>query len=137
MGTNYYLVKRVTNKACPTCGYKKETKPQIHRHIGKSSGGWHFLVHVEPYKGIYSLDDILPDFFNSALRIEDEYGKQVTPAQMCNIIMGRRGNRIDYDVAFLEQNYAEVGLNGLLRCKKEYCFGWGEGTWDYFTGEFS
>lgn len=120
MGTNYYLVKRVNKKACPTCGHQKETPREIVYHIGKSAVGWHFMVHVDPSKGIYNLNDLLPDFFNPALRIEDEYGRQVTPVQMCKIIIGRL-----------------VGWHSLNRVEDKDCFARGEGTWDYFTGEFS
>jgi len=120
MGTNYYLVKRTNTKACPTCGNKKETPREIVRRIGKSSAGWNFMVKVDPDKGIYSLDDILPDFFNPALQIQDEYGRLVTPVQMCNIIMGRQD-----------------GEHRLQRVDPKDCFASGEGTWDYFTGEFS
>ena len=120
MGTNYYLVKRVNKKACPTCGQQKEIPREIVRHIGKSAVGWHFMVHVDPSKGIYNLNDLLPSFFNPALRIEDEYGRQITPVQMCNIIMGRQ----------------EEGRR-LSRVDPPDCFARGEGTWDYFTGEFS
>ena len=120
MGTNYYLVKRNNNKTCPTCGSKKETPREIVRHIGKCSAGWNFMVSVDPYQGIYELRDILPMFFSSALQIQDEYGRQITPVQMCNIIMGRQ----------------EEGRR-LSRVDPADCFARGEGTWDYFTGEFS
>lgn len=135
MGTNYYLIENVTANACPTCG--KQAEEPWRYHIGKSSAGWNFAVHVDEDERIRSLDDLLPMFVDKRYRIEDEYGDVISAVEMCQIIMARYNPKPKYSPEFLRQNYAEVGLNGLLRSTHQFCAGRGEGTWDYFTGEFS
>jgi len=49
MGTNYYLYPA---SPCKACGRSYEAK-----HIGKSSAGWCFLLHVIPEEGINDLED--------------------------------------------------------------------------------
>lgn len=49
MGTNYYLH---TKPDCECCGRGFEPL-----HIGKSSGGWCFSLHVMPEDNINTLDD--------------------------------------------------------------------------------
>lgn len=48
MGTNYYYYQDV----CPHCG-----KPDKKLHIGKSSGGWYFSLHIIPEEKIFNLKD--------------------------------------------------------------------------------
>lgn len=52
MGTNYYLSKAGDESHCPTCVCHSKGL-----HIGKSSAGWAFALHVIPERGLYSLDD--------------------------------------------------------------------------------
>lgn len=109
MGTNYYLLKNV----CPTCG-----RPEERLHIGKSSVGWAFGLHVIPEEGIKTLDDWLP--LMDAGVIEDEYGTRIDKAAMLSYITNRSHPR------------------GLSRHEidKRFCVGHGDGTWDYLVGEF-
>lgn len=110
MGTNYYLHEKPD---CECCGRSFEPL-----HIGKSSYGWCFSLHVMP--GIKTLDDWRNRWSMPGSYIRNEYGDLVSVADMELIITGRRGP------------------NGLLRHQIDgHCVGHGEGTWDYISGEFS
>lgn len=135
MGTNYYLVD-ISVECCPTCGKHKEEPWRY--HIGKSSAGWCFAVHVDKDEGILSLDDLLPKFTDPRYRIEDEYDRVISAVEMCQIIMDRAGKPTSNNTPeFLSQNHAIVGPRNLLRATGGWVYAHGEGTWDYFTGEFS
>jgi hypothetical protein len=128
MGTNYYL--RVD--PCTKCGHSPNEL-----HIGKSSGGWCFSLHVDARKGINSLDDWKPLFKTGT--IFNEYGDQITGQEMWSVIT-ERGSDGPHDWAGFdfERNHAEKGPRGLARHKLgPYCVGHGEGTWDLIPGEFS
>jgi hypothetical protein len=137
MGTNYYLRSGI----CEKCGRSDEE-----RHIGKSSGGWCFSLHIDPTEGINNLGDWRKLFTEPGNVIFDEYGTQQTPAEMIDTITnrGRDAAIIEktpygYDSwnEFHRQNGSEFGPRGMLRHKiGSHCTGHGEGTWDLITGEF-
>lgn len=136
MGTNYYLHKNT----CPCCKRAEETL-----HIGKSSFGWCFILHVIPDDDINDLEQWEELFRNHP--IFDEYGDCVTAEGMMDIITNRSGPDRDPDYVpmgyksydgFLRQNHAIVGPNNLLRAELgSFCIKHGRGTWDCVTGEFS
>ncbi len=135
MGTNYYLHA----DTCNACG-----RSDAPRHIGKSSGGWCFALHVYPEDGIHDLSDWLKLIDAPHATIYDEYGGPVTPEQMRDAITKREGVRRSKPFGYEswkqlhEQNYSEPGPKELLRHKVgKYCLKHGEGTWDCITGEFS
>lgn len=131
MGTNYYWEEK---PPCKTC-----ERPYEDRHIGKSSGGWCFALHVYPDEGINTLEDWKELWSNGA--IQDEYGDKVSKAEMLKVITNRswcnRGTGITKE--FLEDNHAILGPNYLLRSKIDgrYCISYGLGTWDNLIGDFS
>ena len=135
MGTNYYLRHKDDPPTCETCGHTPRVPQYL--HIGKSSGGWCFSLHVwEPSSlgwegdcyewyeaGVVSppssLDEWEQLFLDRRFAIYDEYSRPITPAQMMETITQR-----DFPVdvpppvhtrAFLERNHASVGPSGLLR----------------------
>lgn len=140
MGTNYYWSEEAS---CPGCGRKSEGL-----HIGKSSGGWCFSLHVIPEDGINSLDDWIARFNRPGSTITDEYGRTVTPDEMLDIIRNRSWRERAPNSPppgylsmshFYERNDAEPGPNGLLRHRIDgygHCIAHGDGTWDYITGKF-
>lgn len=141
MGTNYYWNK-TEKPPCTHCGRPYLEEPI---HIGKSSGGWCFSLHVTDE--IKSLDD-WKIIFESDGVIKNEYGEEITPESMLSIIMDRASNsklmvgEPPYQYSsweeFMNRNDAEPGPNNLLRHRiSEYCVGHGEGTWDLCPGEFS
>ena len=143
MGTNYYLHDKPD---CECCG-----RPYEPKHIGKSSAGWCFSLHVIPEDGINTLDDWRRLWSAPGAYIRDEYGREVPAADMEDWIT-KRGRERDWsdprwwsgpfgyssEAEFHARNNSQRGPNGLLRHQiGPYCVGHGEGTWDYMTGEFS
>lgn len=124
MGTNYYLH---AEGRCPTCGHLKDTL-----HIGKSSAGWCFAL--QRTEELPTLSAWIAKWQSG--KIKDEYGKEISPGEMVQIIAGRswsRGHTLDYAA-----NNAVPGPNGLARhAISSSCNGHGEGTWDYMIGDFS
>ncbi len=128
MGTNYYLHEFI----CPTCGRTDEG-----RHIGKSSGGWCFGLHVYPEEGINDLADWEKRWATREIR--DEYGCVIPPAVMADVITNRNwSDSRPRTPGWYSANYSEPGPNGLARHLIGHgCIGHGEGTWDLIVGEFS
>lgn len=111
MGTNYYYIR----SKCEHCGRGEEER----LHIGKSSSGWAFLLHIDDERR--SLSDWLRLWETGGGRIVDEYGDEKTIAEVLNTITNR------------------THLNGLSRLSTEYPEQAkpGPGTWDLCPGEFS
>jgi hypothetical protein len=132
MGTNFYL--RDKSKTCPHCGHNSEGEG---RHIGKSSAGWCFSLHVYPDEGINTLDDWKKLMSGPNAEIKDEYGETVTVKAMLSCICERGWPHTQPppSAEFLMQNHAVMGPKGLLRHRVN-CVGH-FGTCDYITGEFS
>lgn len=130
MGTNFHLMM----EACEHCG-----RADLPLHIGKSSRGWCFTLHVILDRGIRNLDDWRREWALPGRRIEDEYGREVTAEEMEAIITERDNLPERFRTEdFYQQNHAEPGPDGLLRHQLGYgCIGHGEGTWDLIEGEFS
>lgn len=134
MGTNYYVHMAV----CAHCG-----RGDRELHIGKSSMGWVFGLHIIPEKGINGLDDWKKFWKNKT--IKNEYGDFITQEEMLDIITNRKGlpkEKKPYVYPdwkdFHEKNGSEFGPNNLLRSKVgHHCVGHGEGTWELIQGEFS
>lgn len=130
MGTNYYYHYNI----CSYCGRSEEL------HIGKSSGGWYFALHVYPEKGINDLDDWKKLLSNINIAIKNEYGESVSFKEMINIITKREwhGKNELYNKWYID-NHAEPGCNGLARSTIDgiHCIGHGLGTWDLMIGDFS
>lgn len=143
MGTNYYWIKDDTT--CPHCGRRDPDEERV--HIGKSSVGWCFSLHVDPSIGIESLDG-WTEMFKTGF-IEDEYGNRLSAEDMIKKIVDR-SNPVAFDnkkwISFSYRDEADFhlknqscrGPNNLLRHKiGRYCVGHGAGTWDLIVGEFS
>ncbi len=139
MGTNYYLHE--SSRKCATCGHD----PSEPLHIGKSSAGWCFSLHVIPESGINSLDDWRKRWTAKGARIVNEYGEELTAADMDARIVNRGPREVGavpvgYSSwnAFHGANGSEPGPNGMLRHRLGvHCVGHGDGTWDLIPGEFS
>jgi hypothetical protein len=114
MGTNYYLSAKPD---CECCG-----RPFEHLHIGKSSAGWRFSLHVDPSQNINDLADWQRLWAQPGAEIRDEYHRVVTPEEMLSVITERSWK------------------NGVLlkhQLDGRHCVKNGEGTWDCIIGEFS
>jgi hypothetical protein len=130
MGTNYYLNEK---PPCECCG-----RPYEALHIGKSSAGWCFSLHIIPDEGLNTLADWVERWSKTDAKITDEYGDAVTPVEMYATIT-IRGNGVKPRYNFdYRANDAEPGPNELARHRiGGVCVGHGEGTWDLLSGEFS
>lgn len=141
MGTNFYVV----GEACKHCG-----RSDPRRHIGKSSVGWVFSLHIYPDEGINTFDDWKLILLGNIYKIEDEYGNEFDPLQMMKIIADRKAKNGDekwdkppYGYAswgvFHLENHSMKGPHGLLRHVPDgyHCLGNGDGTFDYMIGDFS
>ena len=139
MGTNYYLYQNV----CPQCGRGDESY-----HIGKSSGGWCFSVHVDPVEGINSLGDLQQKMWETGTLIKDEYGTAISAPEMLAIITERNGKKPESEREplgyaswdeFHRMNHSQREDNNLLRHQIDggLCVGHGDGTWDLLKGDFS
>ncbi len=130
MGTNYYLRRNI----CPHCGRRDDDL-----HIGKSSFGWCFLLHVYPEDGIHDLPDWERLWAQAGARIFDEYGREVSVADMREVITERGRAGPPPDRAFYEENEAQPGPNGLARHRldRRFVIGHGDGPWDLCARDFS
>ena len=134
MGTNYYAIK-----TCECCGNKDKY------HIGKSSAGWVFSLHVEPDNGIGNFHDVLKIIKNPDRKIFDEYDRRIPKSELLNTIRNRSNKRkggvpSPYQTwdEFHEVNDSIQGPNNLLRHKiKHNCIAHSNGTWDCIKGKFS
>ncbi len=109
MGTNYYIKNTIE---CPECGQPKAAD----YHIGKSSAGWCFSLHVDPENGINDLKDVKRLWAYKT--IKDEYGSTISKKYMIDVITDR----------WIGIRRHEIG---------SFCIGHGPGTYDYIIGEFS
>lgn len=113
------------------------------RHIGKSSGGWCFSLHVYPEENINTLNDWKKLLIQG--EIYDEYGDKISYDELINIITKRSWDNewitnVYYRsyAEFLRKNNAVKGPNNLVRhAIGDHCIGHGKGTWDYIIGKFS
>lgn len=158
MSTNFYLIyNELVDTECPCCGHIVQEKRK--RHLGKSSGGWCYSLHVYPEEGLDTFDDMknhVEDVCSDGGRIEDEYGNILTHTEeWVDIVTIRKGKYSPEEIVkinntltgtayrdsqhFLDKNHAIIGSNNLLRHKIDgrYCIGHGSGTWDYLVGDFS
>lgn len=130
MGTNYYLYPK---RPCPCCG-----RPYESLHIGKSSGGWVFALHVIPEEGIHSLADWRLRWSAPDAEIQNEYGDTISPAEMLSIITERSWDKpLRWTAAMYKRNQAEPGPHGLVRSRESATCTHGPGTYDLVLGDFS
>ena len=141
MGTNYYY----HTDMCEHCGRGDEPI-----HIGKSSVGWCFALHVYPEElednKTESLDDWIKLWNTKGGVIKDEYDRELTSEEMFDIIIKRSWEREGDNyfgyismAEFHRVDHSKPGPNGLVRHKidGQHCIGHGEGTWDLMIGYFS
>ena len=99
MGTNYYLKVKKVPKPCYACGHTPPRPSSI--HIGKSSAGWCFSLHVYPEEldedqdppRPQSLEEWRERFEDPKFMIENEYDKAITAKEMLHVITGRAPGR--------------------------------------------
>jgi len=137
MGTNYYLHLDPATR-----------EPSV-LHIGKSSAGWCFSLHVIPQLRLNTLEDWKAEFaLGRIFDTDDEpMDEPISIEEMLGVITKRAWPH-EKSNNWYDQNGAEPGPNGLARHRigpgrdamgidpNSGCCGHGEGTWDYIRGEF-
>lgn len=138
MSTNYYCeTGRMLEVECD-CGFKHMMPETL--HIGKSSCGWTFLLHVIPEKGLECWKD-WEEVLVGSRRIFNEYGDDVTLEEMRETVLHRARELNDEEKARMEE-IAE--RDGYFLDRRSWLFG-GEfgrkqgedGDYSMVTGEFS
>ena len=87
MGMNYYAWQDI----CKCCG-----KPEHNLHIGKSSWGWKFALHVIEYdQELRGLDEWKAFLKRDDVVIKDEDNEVLTYDMMIDIIMNRDHHKTD------------------------------------------
>ena len=140
MGTNYYSVKRgVEELGAEDFWSCLDGEGDSVLHIGKSSGGWCFSLHVIPERGINDLWDWFDLFLDPDRIIINEYSDNIPIADMMRTITQRsRPEPNFWDDDTMQKNYAEPGPNNLVRHQIGHgCVKHGIGTWDCIIGRFS
>jgi len=140
MGTNYYSVKRGVEELDGDAFWDlRDGEGDAILHIGKSSGGWCFSLHVIPERGINDLWDWFDLLLDPDRIIVDEYREVISFSEMFRKITQRgRSDDKSWTERMLQQNYAEPGPNNLVRHQIGHgCVKHGAGTWDCITGRFS
>ena len=126
MGTNYYA----RLDTCPHCGHPREEL-----HIGKSSYGWCFALHVYPERGIHDLPDWEALWKKPTTAIFNGYNESLTAQEMLAEVTERvYTGRVPASEEYLRENCATRGPNNLLRDVRARP---GTGTWDCCEGDFS
>lgn len=125
MSTNYY--------------WQWDSPRRENLHIGQSSAGWTFSLHVIPDAGLIDLDKWTELFGSGKGRILTDSGKVVSTKEMLGVITDRSWPLRERTAKFYAENYAEPGPNGLVRFVVDgvRCVGHGSGTWDLMAGDFS
>lgn len=109
MGTNYYWHQKPA--PCRTCGHD-EAKVI---HIGKSSMGWVFMLHVDSEEGLNTLEDWQDRWTKPGSKILSEYGTLTDIEKMNDIILDRENASEPWSVSRMAQNQASPGPRGLYR----------------------
>lgn len=131
MGTNYYY---------------KPPDGSDPLHIGKSSAGWCFSLHVCTKDGPQDLEQWQRLWAAEGSVIEDEYGRPVTAEQMLAEICDRSWNGSENPVGYANSdafdlaNHSVPGPNGLHRHAigpPGGCIAHGAGTYDLVVGDFT
>jgi hypothetical protein len=100
MSTNFYVKVAADNEEI---------------HFGKSSTGWVFTVRQYPEQGLCTLYDWMSLLASPYNTVRDEYGSDVSVAELMNTVMNRVGYR------------RGPACDGKTQ---------GEGSWDYANYDF-
>lgn len=130
MSTNYYWHEK--SNPCDKCGHD-EAKIL---HIGKSSIGWVFMLHVDSEEGLHTIQDWFDRWKEFGSRILSEYGTLTSIEKMTNIILDRENISSQWGKMKMLANHAEYGPNGLYRGTRN-TIPKGNASYDLVEGEFS
>jgi hypothetical protein len=138
MGTNYYARYNL----CEDCQRFEE------KHIGKSSMGWCFSLHIIPEEGIKNWNDWKKFLTKDGVKIFDENDKEISFDYFEEVVTKRKAEKIKFPCSIFGKTYNSeeewakkngvvLGPYNLWRHKKGTdCEGYGNGTYDYIIGDF-
>lgn len=133
MGENYFLTIG-NDKTCYHCGHTTKTKKL---HIGKSSVGWCFGLHVEVDDPTHPMD--LTEWrvaFEDGV-ITNEYDDVISRNEMLDKITKRSCSYGTPTEQWLQENNAVIGPGSLVRHQLgDYCIAHGDSTYDLLAGWF-
>lgn len=130
LGTNYHWHEKPN--PCDKCGHD-EAKII---HIGKSSLGWVFMLHVDPEEGLHELEDWIERWDELGSKILSQYGTLISAHQMIDIILDRENFSEQWSKRLMRQNDAILGPRGLYRGIRND-IPVDDATYDLVSGEFS
>lgn len=130
MGTNYHWHEKPA--PCHACGHDKSKV----LHIGKSSMGWVFMLHIDSEEGLNTLEDWQYRWKEPGSKIFSEYGTLISIDQMNDIILDRENSCHPWTVQKQKDNGAIQGPNGLYRSVR-YFAPMDNATYDLAPGTFS
>lgn len=130
MGTNYHWHEKPA--PCHACGHDDSKV----LHIGKSSLGWVFMLHVDPEEGLNTLRDWRDRWLEPGSKILSEYGTLISIDQMLDIILDREHTGEVWSGMKQANNGAIPGPRGLYRGHKNFA-PIDDATYDLVDGEFS
>lgn len=130
MSTNYYWHEKPA--PCDKCGHD-EAKAI---HIGKSSLGWVFMLHVDPEESLHTLEDWIDRWAEPGSRIMSEHGTLTSSEKMEDIITDRENTSEQWNLSKMLANQASAGPNGLYRGNRNLA-PIDNATYDLVEGEFS
>ena len=148
MGTNYYLhIKKPDQKVVTPMSFNTY-------HIGKSSYGWAFSLHVDEYEGVNSLQDLKNKILEAGenATIQDEYGNIFTLDELLSVILDRSwGNYCASEEEFktskhmFPDDFLTSTRHKIYKSMRRhtidgrFCVGWSseEETYDLIKGSFS
>lgn len=167
MGTNYYAnIDRNKTKLSATEIEVLEYEPELSNpddfliHLGKSSSGWRFSLHVYPEIGIMNWNDVLNKIVLNSIEILDEYGDAIPVQDFIRIATDRKSHKAEFpikvcprgkrlgewievwsDDEYFEQTGYRLDKHGLNihPIDRDHCIGNGSEneTFDYIVGNFS
>lgn len=157
MGTNYYVTP-IENKLSEIPDTMVNEDGLI--HVGKSSMGWCFSLHVYPLYDIMCFRDVCAFIQDYSAGIVDEYGDDVSYSDLIDVIVKRKRKPLEFPrkafdllgvpafnnlqefVSYHENKPHSCCFwdyeNNLFRHRivQGHCIGNGKGTYDYIIGEF-
>jgi len=111
MSTNYYAIYDECDCTCDHC-----SKKGMAYHLGKSSTGWAFALHIEPSMNLYDLEDIITFLIQKKATIIDERNSYCSLEDWLGLVVDLHP----------EVKHREDGKRCLV----------GSGTFDLLEGEF-
>lgn len=74
-------------------------------HLGKSSGGWRFLLRAHPTLGLTSFQALQDFFAKDPGTVLDEYGRERSPSEFVAFVEGKQINKAQRPQELLQPDF--------------------------------